>query len=77
MGCGFAGSCVHGSCKLGRLGDLIDQAPIHSLLTTHTFHAGTKQIGMVVTYFALVGHAGQATGAWQHAEQWHFWQRHC
>ena len=49
--------------KHGGLGDVIDQTPVFRFLTTHTFGGGAENISQVVTHMALVGHAGQATGA--------------
>ena len=62
--------------KLRRLGNRVDQAPVHRFLAAHTFHAGTKNIGQIVAHMAFVGDAGQATRARQHTQQRHFGQRH-
>ena len=62
--------------ELGGLGDGIHQAPVDSTLATHAFHAGAENVGVVMAHMALVGHAGEAAGTGQHAQQRHFRQRH-
>ena len=72
----FLGALFHGLLEHSGLGDRIDQAPVHGLLAAYAFLAGAENVGQVVAHMALVGHAGQATGARQHAQQRHFGQRH-
>jgi hypothetical protein len=69
-----AGALLHLGGKLRRLGDVVDQAPVLGLLAAHAFDAGAEDVGQVVAHMALVGHAGQAAGAGQHAQQRHFGQ---
>ena len=59
-----------------RLGDVVDQPPVLGLLPAHAFGGGAEDVGQVVPHVALVGHAGQAAGARQHAEQRHLGQAH-
>ena len=70
------GARLHAGGKVGGAHRFVHQAPFHGLLAAHAFHAGAKQVGQVVAHFALVGHAGQAAGAGQHAQQRHFRQAH-
>jgi hypothetical protein len=68
------GALAHRLLEHRRLGDGVDQTPVHGLLATHAFDAGAEDVGQVVAHVALVGHAGQATGAGQHAQQRHLGQ---
>ena len=68
------GTLLHFLRKNGRLGNVINQAPIFGLLAAHTFNTGAEQISQVVAHMALVGHAGQAASTGQHTEQGHFRQ---
>ena len=45
-------------------------------LAAHAFGGGAEDVGEVAAHLALVGHARQAAGAGQHAEQRHFGQAH-
>jgi hypothetical protein len=63
----------HRSRELRRLGDGVDQAPVHRLLAAHA-RGGAEDVGQVVAHMALVGHARQAAGAGQHAQQRHLGQ---
>ena len=60
--------------KHGGLGDVVHQAPVLGLLAAHAFGRGAEDVGQVMAHMALVGHAGQAAGAGQHAQQRHFGQ---
>ena len=70
------GALLHLLGKHRRLGDVIHQAPVLGLLAAHAFHAGAEQVGQVMAHLALVGHAGQAARARQHAQQRHLRQAH-
>ena len=76
QGCEFQGAGLHAGGKVGGAHALVHQAPFHGFFATHAFDAGAKQVGQVVAHFALVGHAGQAAGAGQHAQERHFGQAH-
>ena len=67
---------LHTGGELRGLGDLVDQAPGHGLLATHALGGGAEDVGQVVAHLALVGDAGQAAGAGQHAQQRHLGQAH-
>ena len=58
----------------GGLGDVVDQAPVLGLLAAHAFGRGAEDVGQIMAHMAFVGHAGQAAGAGQHAQQRHFGQ---
>ena len=68
------GALAHLLGEDGRLGNVVHQAPVLGPLATHAFHAGAEQVGQVMAHLALVGHAGEATGAGQHAQQRHLGQ---
>jgi hypothetical protein len=73
----FSASCgalAHLLGELRGLGDVVDQAPVLGLLAAHAFGGGAEDVGQVVAHVALVGHAGQAAGAGQHAQQRHLGQ---
>ena len=53
---------------------VVDQPPVLRPLAAHAFDAGAEDVGQVVAHVALVGDAGQAAGAGQHAEQRHLGQ---
>ena len=65
---------LHRGGELRRLGDVVDQPPVLGLLAAHAFDAGAEDVGQVVAHLALVGHARQAAGAGQHAQQRHLGQ---
>jgi hypothetical protein len=69
------GALAHHLLELLRLGDGIDQAPVHRALAAHAFGRGAEDVGQVMAHMALVGDAGQAAGARQHAQQRHLGQR--
>jgi hypothetical protein len=57
-----------------RLGEVVDQAPFLGALGADAFGQGAEDVGVVAAHAALVGDAGEAAGAGQHAEQRHFGQ---
>jgi hypothetical protein len=65
---------LHLGGKDGGLGDVVHQAPVLGLLAAHAFAGGAEDVGQVVAHLALVGDAGQAAGAGQHAQQRHLGQ---
>ena len=71
----LARALLHRGAELRRLRDLVDQPPLHRALAAHAFGRGAEDVGQVVAHVALVGHARQAAGAGQHAEQRHLGQR--
>ena len=70
----LGGTLGHEAVELLRLDHGIDQTPVHGLLAAHAFAGGAEDVGQVVAHVTLVGHAGQAAGARQHAQQRHFRQ---
>jgi hypothetical protein len=68
------GALAHHLLELLRLGNGIDQAPVHGTLAAHAFGRGAEDVGQVMAHMALVGDAGQAAGARQHAQQRHLGQ---
>jgi hypothetical protein len=69
------GALAHHLLKLLRLGNGIDQAPVHGALAAHAFGRGAEDVCKVMAHMALVGDAGQAAGARQHTQQRHLGQR--
>ena len=67
---------LHTGSKLRGLDDFVHQAPVLGLLAAHAFVGRAEDVGQVMAHLALVGHAGQAAGAGQHAQQGHFRQAH-
>ncbi len=70
----FHRAVVHGLVEHSGFGYRVHQAPFDRALAAHAFGGGAEDVGKVVANVALVGHAGQAAGAGQHAEQRHFGQ---
>ena len=62
--------------ELLRLGIGVDQLPVLGAVGPHAFAGGAEDVGQVAPHLALVGHARQAAGAGQHAEQGNFGQAH-
>ena len=56
--------------------DGVNEVPLERFLAAQAFGHRAEHVGEVAAHLALVDDAGQATGAGQHAEQRHFWQRY-
>ena len=59
-----------------RLRAVIDQAPVLGAVGAHALRRGAEEIGQVAPHLSLVGDAGEAAGARQHAQQRHLGQAH-
>jgi hypothetical protein len=70
----FGGALLHLLGEHLRLGEIVDQAPFLGTLGADAFGQGAEDVGVVAAHAALVGDAGEAAGAGQHAEQWNFGQ---
>ena len=55
--------------ELLRLDDFIDEAPVFGALAADAVGIGAEHVGVIAADFALVGHAREAAGAGQNAEQ--------
>ncbi len=61
---------------LGERHGLVDQLPVHRLGAAQPLFGRAEEVGAVAAHLALVGDAGDAAGAGQHAEQRRLRQRH-